>query len=590
MNIVIRERIHQLRQWMKRNYIGAYIVPTADPHNSEYLPAHWQTREWLSGFTGSAGTLVITTRKAALWTDSRYFLQAEAQLAGTDISLQREKMPGTPTIGEWISANWNEDDPMTVATNDEVDCGAWDEDIRKHMKSKIKHTSDPFAKLWTDRPPMPDGKVEIHPLAWAGESCQQKLERIRQAIREHQAGFILISALDEIAWTLNLRGCDVHCVPVFASYLVVSIRKATLYIEEEKLTEEVREYLKACKVTIRPYTRIRADLHPMISPVLIDPGLNARLRKAIHTWKVANPTPVSLMKCVKNATEQEGYRKAMLRDGVAMVKFLRWLKPAVQAGAETEMSIDRKLTSLRAEQEGFRGISFDTIAGYGPHAAIVHYEATPETDAALRPEGLLLLDSGGHYNEGTTDITRTISLGPVTPEEKRDYTLVLKGFLRLQNAVFPEGTCGTQLDALAHEHLWRYGQNYMHGTGHGVGSYLSVHEGPHQIRSNYMPAPLKVGMTVTDEPGLYQAGRHGIRIENTLLIVPAMTTEYGQFLKFDPLTLCPIDTAPIDFSLLTAEEVEWFNNYHDLVRQRLSPQLDEAEREWLEEATRPIHL
>ena len=587
MNRPIRQRIAALRSWMKAQGIEAFIVPTNDPHNSEYVAPHWQCRSWLTGFDGSAGTAVITLRKAALWTDSRYFLQAAEQLEGTGIELQRLAQPGTPTIGQWLAKQFK-GSQRRVAIDGWLDNGSWSDDLQQHLGIELEYSDDPFHTIWEQRPPLPQDPVTIHSLSFAGESCPDKLKRIRQVIAQHRASGILLSALDEIAWSLNLRGNDVHCVPVFVSYLLVKPQSATLYIDRQKLTPETTEQLAQCGVSIRPYTAIATDAQRLKGKILTDAHLNGQLRSCLKESLTLSPTPVSLMKSVKNEVEQEGFRRAMLRDGVALVKWLRWLKPAVEAGGETEMSIDRYLTALRAEQEHFRDISFDTIAGYGPHAAIVHYEATPESDAALEPHGLLLVDSGAQYSDGTTDVTRTIALGPLTPDERRDYTLVLKGFLHLQQAVFPEGTFGTQLDALAHQFIWQYGQNYMHGTGHGVGSYLSVHEGPHQIRSNYMPALLQAGMTVTDEPGLYQAGRHGIRIENTLLIVPAMTTEYGRFLRFEPLTLCPIDTTPIDFSLLTPEEAGWLNDYHRLVRERLSPLLDEEEKAWLAEATREI--
>ncbi len=589
MNERITQRIEALRAWMKKKGIEAFIVPTNDPHDSEYVSPHWQCRSWLTGFDGSAGTAVISLHKAALWTDSRYFLQAGEQLAGTGIELQRMGQEGTPTIGQWLS-NQLKGQQRHVGINAWIDTGTWDDDLQKHLGITPTYTDDPFDIIWPDRPPLPQDPIKVHPIEWAGESCADKLERIRAVIASHHAGGILISALDEIAWTLNLRGNDVHCVPVFISYLLVKPRTAILYVNQQKLTPEACEQLASCNIQIRPYQTIATDVKRMGKTILVDSHLNGCIRSRLLHPCTLSPTPVSLMKSVKNEVEQEGFRRAMQRDGVALVKWLRWLKPAVEAGGETEMSIDRHLTALRAEQACFRDISFDTIAGYGPHAAIVHYEATPKTDVPLQPRGLLLVDSGAQYSDGTTDVTRTIALGPLTPDEQRDYTLVLKGFLHLQQAIFPEGTCGTQLDALAHQFVWQYGQNYMHGTGHGVGSYLSVHEGPHQIRSNHMPALLKAGMTVTDEPGLYQAGRHGVRIENTLLIVPAMTTEYGRFLKFEPLTLCPIDTTPIDFSLMTAEEIQWLNEYHQLVRQRLSPLLDEAEKAWLEEATREIRL
>lgn len=588
MKETIKQRISALRTWMKQHELDAFIIPSNDPHNSEYVAEHWEARKWITGFTGSAGTAVVTLKKAGLWTDSRYFLQAEEQLQGTGIRLFKEKLPDTPTIGQWLKKELRES--KQVGIDGWLDTGDYREELEKQLGIPPVCTADPFEEIWNGRPAVPDHPIVIHPLQYAGESCRQKLERIRETFRTAHAGCrgILLAALDEIAWTLNLRGTDVHCNPVFIAYLYIGTNKATLYVNPQKLTPEVVAYLKENSIGVKPYRKVEEDLKRVHHPVLISPVLNSRLRSALTAPVPVAPSPVALMKSVKNETEQNGFRRAMERDGVAMVKFLKWLETAVQAGGETELSIDKRLCALRAEQENYRGISFDTIAGYGAHGAIVHYEATPETDVPLLPKGLLLLDSGGQYLDGTTDLTRTIALGTLTDEERTDYTLVLKGFLQLQNARFPEGTCGTQLDALAHQFLWREGLNYMHGTGHGVGAYLCVHEGPHQIRMNHIPALLKLGMTVTDEPGLYKSGRHGIRTENTLLIVPAAETEFGHFYQFEALTLCPIDKKPIRTEMLTEEELKWFNQYHETVYRRLAPLLDEEHRQWLEEATAPL--
>jgi Xaa-Pro aminopeptidase len=427
-----------------------------------------------------------------------------------------------------------------------------------------------------------------------GASCTEKIGRIQEAIAKNGASAIILSALDEIAWTLNLRGSDVHCNPVFISYLLISKEGHTLYILEEKITDEVRAYLDKHQVGIKTYSRLAEDLFAFKNNregvLQISPLANEALYDLSSQYAdtLIAPSPVALMKAVKNETEQAGFRKAMERDGVALVKFLRWLEGAVPAGNESEVSIDKKLYDFRAQQEDFKGISFDTIAGYKEHAAIVHYEATPETDIPLKPEGLLLLDSGAQYLDGTTDITRTLALGPLTDEEKTDYTLVLKGHLQLQNAHFPAGTCGTQLDVLARSAMWKCGINYMHGTGHGIGHFLCVHEGPHQVRMNHVPTLLEPGMILTDEPGIYKAGRHGIRIENTLLIVPAQETEFGKFYKFEPLTLCPIDKKAITLEIMTDEELVWLNEYHQMVYDRLCPFLNEEENTWLKEATSPL--
>lgn len=424
---------------------------------------------------------------------------------------------------------------------------------------------------------------------FSGKSCQEKIADIKAVYRQQNCTGILLSALDEIAWTLNLRCCDVHCNPVFISYLLITDKNYTLYIYREKLTPEVAAYLEANHISVKPYLEVEQDLKRQAKRrLVISSSLNGQLKSAVKNPITLSPSPVSLMKCVKNETEQNGFRRAMERDGVAMVKFLKWLKPAVEAGGQTELSIDKKLYEFRAEQTHFKGVSFDTIAGYGAHGAIVHYEATPETDVLLESQGLLLLDSGAQYLDGTTDLTRTIPLGKLTEEEKRDYTLVLKGMLHIMNIQFPEGTCGTQLDVLARQFMWKEGINYLHGTGHGIGSFLCVHEGPHQIRMNHVPTPLQPGMIITDEPGIYKAGSHGIRIENTLLIVPAQETDFGRFFKFEALTLCPIQKEAICLDMMNNEEKGWLNNYHAEVYRRLSPLLDEEHREWLEQQCAPI--
>ena len=596
MKTEIKNKLAALRAEMKAHQLSAFIVPSTDPHSGEYVPEHWESRKWISGFTGSAGTAVITLTDAGLWTDSRYFIQAEEQLAGTGIRLFKDRLPETPSIGEWLGS--------VLKAGDKVGIDGWVNShqealgLRNELKTKGLRlettTEDIFDTLWTDRPSLPQTPVFILDETRTGASCSEKIGRIQEAIAKNGVSAIILSALDEIAWTLNLRGNDVHCNPVFISYLLIAKKGYTLYILEEKITDEVRTYLEGHQVVIKPYSALAEDLHTFDSKregvLQISPLANEALYdlSTRYAETIVAPSPVALMKAVKNETEQAGFRKAMERDGVALVKFLRWLEEAVPAGNESEVSIDQKLYQLRAEQADFRGISFDTIAGYKEHAAIVHYEATPETDIPLKPEGLLLLDSGAQYLDGTTDITRTIALGPLTEEEKTDYTLVLKGHLHLQNAHFPAGTCGTQLDVLARSAMWKCGINYMHGTGHGIGHFLCVHEGPHQVRMNHVPTLLEPGMIITDEPGIYKAGRHGIRIENTLLIVPAQETEFGKFYKFEPLTLCPIDKKAIVMEIMTDEELTWLNEYHQMVYNRLCPLLGKDEQTWLKEATTPI--
>lgn len=590
----INQRLESLREVMRREHLSAFIFPSTDAHQSEYVADHWQGRTWISGFNGSAGTAVVTMKSAALWTDSRYFLAAEEQLKGTEFQLMKLKIEGTPTISEWLAQELqgeNAEVGLDGMVNSYHETMGLIADLRKSGGITVRTNFDPLGLIWTDRPAIPANPVEIQPMEFAGESVASKISRIRTALRQRHADGMLISALDDIAWTLNLRGTDVHCVPVFVSYLLISSQQVSLYVDSAKINDEVKAYLTENGISLYPYNKVAEGLERYSEyNILLDGD-----ETSYFLWKtvkcqeiIAGNSPVPAMKAQKNDREIAGFRQTMLRDGVAMVKFLRWLKPAVEAGGQTEISIDRKLTSLRAEQHLFRDISFDTIAGYQAHGAIVHYEATPETDVALKPKGLILIDSGAQYQDGTTDITRTIALGPVTEEMKHVYTLVLKGHIQLELAKFPDGASGTQLDALARECMWREGYNYLHGTGHGVGSYLSVHEGPHQIRMEWKPTPLRAGMTVTDEPGLYLSGKFGVRIENTLLIKDYQTTEFGKFLQMESLTLCPIDLTPVDFSMLQPEEIEWLDTYHRDVFEKLSPYLEGEDLEWLRKATRPV--
>ena len=594
MNI-INQRLECLREVMKREHLAAFIFPSTDAHQSEYVADHWMGRAWISGFNGSAGTAVVTMHSAALWTDSRYFLAAEEQLQGTEFQLMKLKIPGTPSIAEWLGKELMDVDSPEVGLDGWVNsysstCGLI-ADLRKVGGITVRTNFDPLEEIWKDRPSIPLKPVEIQPMEYAGEDISSKIVRIRKALRAQHADGMLVSALDDIAWTLNLRGTDVHCVPVFVSYLLIASDKVSLFVDETKISSEVRAYLESNGVSIYKYNKVEEGLKAYSEyNILLDGNETSYyLWKAVRCQEIVQASsPIPAMKAVKNEAEIAGYRRAMLKDGVSMVKFLKWLLPAVETGGETEISIDKKLTALRAEQNLFRDISFDTIAGYQAHGAIVHYEATPETDIPLKPEGLLLLDSGAQYQDGTTDITRTIALGPITEEMKHIYTLVLKAHIQLELAKFPDGASGTQLDALGRECMWREGLNFLHGTGHGVGSYLSVHEGPHQIRMEYMPTPLRAGMTLTDEPGLYLAGKFGVRIENTVLLSEYMETEFGKFLQIEPLTLCPIDTAPVDMTMLLPEELAWLNDYHAKVYAELAPYLDEEEKKWLENATKAI--
>lgn len=595
MTQMIQDRLAALREVMRRESIDAFIFPSTDPHNGEYVPAHWKGRKWISGFEGSAGTAVVTMDKAALWTDSRYFIAAEEQLQGTEFKLMKERVEGTPTISQWLGMSLAHINGAVVGLDGYVNAAnevrGLAEELRRQGGITIRTNFDPLDIIWKDRPEIPLNTVVQHPLEYSGETAESKLQRIRTAVKRSGAEALLVTALDDIAWTLNLRGSDVHCNPVAVAYLLIDVEKTILYINKVKLAPSAADALKAAGVVVEDYGNVVEGLRHFDGyNILLDPNqVNYALFSAVSAKKVVEAaSPVPYLKCVKNEAEIRGFHSAMLRDGVAMVKFLHWLKPAVEAGGQTELTVEKKLTSLRAEQPLFKGVSFDTIAAYQEHGAIVHYEATPETDVELKPRGFLLLDSGAQYLDGTTDITRTIPLGPVTEEQKKVYTLVLKGHIQLELCKFPNHASGTQLDVLARQAMWKEGLNYMHGTGHGVGSYLNVHEGPHQIRMEWKPAPFQAGMTVTDEPGLYLAGKFGVRIENTLIVKDFIETEFGKFLQFESLTLCPIDLDCADLDMLTAEEKQWLNDYHEMVFEKLSPLLNDEEKEWLKTNTARI--
>ena len=604
-NNSVNQRIEDLREVMRREHLSAFVFPSTDPHQGEYVPDHWKGREFISGFNGSAGTAVVTLTSAALWTDSRYFIAAADQLKGTEYQLMKLKIEGTPTIAEWIGKE--------CGPGAEIGIDGWCSsanavkeliaDLRQEGGITVRTNLDPLRQIWRNRPVIPEHPVEIFPLKYAGEPTNEKIARIREAVRKRHADGMLMAALDDIAWTLNLRGTDVHCNPVFVAYLLISSKDVTLYINQVKLTTEVADYLRHEGIRVEDYEQVENGLKQYFEyNILLDPDeVNYRLYEIVKnkgrmndltkTEIVEEESPVKRMKTVKNETEIAGFRSAMLKDGIAMTKFLCWLSDYIgkpEISQLTEITIDQKLTSLRAEQPLYRDISFDTIAGYGAHAAIVHYEATPETDIPLQPKGMLLLDSGAQYLDGTTDITRTIALGPLTEEEKLIYTLVLKGHIQIELCKFPSGASGTQIDILARKDMWREGLNYLHGTGHGVGTYLNVHEGPHQFRMEWKPAPLVAGMTITDEPGIYLPDRCGARTENTLLIVPYKETEFGRFLQFESLTLCPIDKAPIVREMMLPEEIQWLNDYHQRVFDILSPHLSETESEWLRDACAPL--
>ena len=593
MNSTIKKRIQDLRQWMAQANVEAFIIPSTDPHLSEYVAPHWQSREWISGFTGSAGTVVVTKQEAGLWTDSRYFLQAAQQLEGTCIDLYKEMLPDTPSIAGFLCQRLNAGD--TVGIDGSVFSMQEARRLEKELAGKqisLQPLPDPMDTIWSDRPALPQAPAYIYETKYAGRTCTEKLANIRTEMKKLGANGLLLSALDEIAWTLNLRGSDVHCNPVIVSYLLITLEDAHYFIEPQKLTTEVSDYLNENRIVCHPYGEICTylsqlkDTDLLLTPDKTNYAVYTAASRSCHITEA--PSPVAPLKAIRNEQEIQGLRAAMLRDGIALVKFLQWLEKAVPQGGQTEMSVTRKLHDLRAGQALFMGDSFDTIAGYGPHAAIVHYEATPETDAPLEPHGFLLLDSGAQYLDGTTDITRTIALGPLTEEEKTDYTLILKGHIDLAMAVFPEGTRGAQLDVLARMPIWRRHMNFLHGTGHGVGHFLNVHEGPQSIRMNENPVALRPGMITSNEPGVYKAGSHGIRTENLVLTVPAGEGMFGSYLRFETVTLCPICTKGIIREMLTQEEINWLNDYHQAVYEQLAPALNEDERRWLEQACQKI--
>ncbi len=595
MNKTITARLEQFRALLRKNGVQAAIVPQADPHQGEYLAPHWQVRRWLSGFTGSAGDLVVTDDSAALWTDSRYFLQAAEQLEGTGIELMKSGLPGTPTIAQYLCDKLSAGDAVgldgILFTQNQVkgfkDC------LEKKGIALVSNL-DVIDEIWTDRPALPDGKIFVHELCFAGQKASDKIESILEDARTKGCKAVFECMLDSIAWTLNIRCNDVKHTPVATSFLYLAPGVAKLFIDAAKLSEETRSYLSGEGVDVLPYNGVKSFLEalPAEEKVLVDAShtayelLNILGERAVD----GGISAANRFKSVKNAVELEGIRHAMLRDGVAMVRSLMEIKRRVSAGEDAdELAVAEILRHYRSMGENYTDESFGTIAGYGPHGAIVHYEATAESSSALRPEGLLLIDSGAQYYDGTTDITRTIALGTPTAEEKRDFTLVMKGHIALALAVFPLGTCGTQLDVLAHQFLWQHGLNYLHGTGHGVGHFLSVHEGPHSIRMNYVEHPVLPGTVTSNEPGLYVEGVHGIRCENLVECVPAMTTEYGDFLRFETLTLCPFERALFDTSLMTENEIKWVDDYHARVASCLMPLLtSEDERRWLADATLPL--
>lgn len=592
---VITERLARLRREMAQRGMDGYVVVTDDFHGSEYVGDYFKARAYLSGFTGSAGTLVVLPDRAALWTDGRYFLQAAEQLTGSTIELMRMGQPGVPAIGAFLAQHLPEGgvlgfDGRTVSSSF---AGTLEKALEaKHIR--FAGGEDLVDAVWPDRPALSDRPV--WELTGCGLSREEKLAKLREKMAAEDAAYLLLTSLTEIAWALDLRGGDVACTPVFLSFLLIGREDAQLCIQPQAVPADIVEKLAACGVTLRPYGAIYDLLRalPAGTRVMADSATaNYRIMESLsHAEVLDQPSPAVLMKACKTQEETDGFRAAHIKDGAALCRFLYWLKTRIGEEPMTELSAAARLAAFRAEQPDFLDLSFDTIAGYGPHGAIVHYDPTPETDVPLHPEGLLLVDSGAHYRQGTTDVTRTIALGPVTQEEKRMFTLVLKGHLALAAARFPRGATGENLDVLARLPLWEQGLDYNHGTGHGVGFILSVHEGPQSFRwrsTDGRRIPLEEGMVISNEPGYYEAGKFGIRHENLVLVRAGETTDYGQFMYLEPLTMAPFDRDAIDVSLLTEAELAQLNGYHRLVYDTVAPLLPAEEQAWLAAATAPLH-
>lgn len=596
MNSIITGRIEALRKKMEEAGVAAAIIPHTDAHQSEYLAEHWQVRQWFSGFTGSAGTLVVTADAALLWTDSRYFLQGAQQLEGTGITLMKDGLPSTPSIETWLCAN------VAAGSTIGVDGMVFSVTDIARLRAELRRANisvdtnfAPINDLWNGRPIIPTDALYVHDVKYAGEAATSKIARVLDGAAQAGANAMFISALDEIAWTLNVRSSDVPCNPVATAFLYLSAERNVLFINPEKVDEKTQAYLASINVETAAYDSVSRFLAllPKGAKVYIEPARTAyTLASVIGSHAVEGPSVVALPKAVKNLTQIEGTRRAMARDGVALVKLFMEVERRLAAGETlTELDMDTLGTKFRSEGALYVDNSFEMIAGYGPHGAIVHYSATPESSSTIEPRGLLLVDSGAQYLDGTTDITRTVAVGTPTAQERTDFTLVMKGHIALATAIFPEGTRGDQLDALARMPLWKHGLTYLHGTGHGVGHFLNVHEGPQSIRLNHVPVALRPGMITSDEPGLYRAGVHGIRCENLVLCVPSSMSnaEFGNFYTFEPLTMFPFDRNLFDLSIMTDEEIEWVNNYHTTVRATLLPLLEnENQRQWLTAKTEPL--
>ena len=585
--MTIVERITLLRQKMSEYGFDAYFIPTSDPHQCEYLAEHDKARVFISGFTGSAGSVVVTQTAALLWTDGRYFLQAEQELKGSGIALQKSGEPDVPSFFEYLA------ETLPAGSIIAMDGKVISADMFRLFKTKLPDmqfdvSHDLIGEIWHDRPAPVLSKAFIHELRYTGKSAAEKIAAVRAVLKEKGADATVIGALEDVCYVFNIRGNDIEATPVVTAYALIDMHNAYLYIDERQMTDTVREALKKEGVTVAAYDAVFADAEKLAGTVYLDPArTNVFLRNAVTAEIIEGLNITAEMKAVKNAVELTNYRNAFLKDGIAMVKILKWVEEQCSSGI-TEWDVSEQLLQFRSEQPDFLEVSFTTIAGYGTNAAVIHYSPKKDTAAVLQPKGFLLLDSGGQYLDGTTDITRTIPLGPLTQEEKEDYTLVLKGHIQLATAKFPEQTLGYKLDSFARAPLWQCGKDYKHGTGHGVGYLLAVHEGPQVIGLRHVDYPMKAGMITSNEPGMYCAGSHGIRIENLTLTKQWKKTPYGDFLCFETLTLCPIDTRPVIKEMLQPEELDWLNGYNRTVYDALAPHLDDAHKSFLRERTQAL--
>lgn len=603
-NTQIQERLAALRKAMQTQKVDACIIPSSDAHQSEYTPAHWKIRSWISGFTGSAGIAVVTLDKACLWTDSRYFLQAEKELEGTGFILQKEGISGTPSLQNWLCSQLASQSTIGidgfVFNVKEVQSM---QQVFQASQLSLKTDFTPFDEIWKDRPSIPGNKIFLLPENISGESTSSKIHRIKEKISQEKCNAILLCSLDEIAWTFNMRGNDVPCNPVAVAYGIITPEESVVFINPQKVTKEITEEFQQYNIKIADYNRLPTYLSNADISLKIRIDANktnfyifdvirslAKKNNQIQYELKYDPSPVAMLKTLKNATEIAGFHDVMKKDGVALLRVQRWIEQSLKEGKTfTETDVESKLKECRSQQSHYVGESFDAIVGYGGNGAIVHYHAQKETASVIRPEGLLLIDTGGQYLNGTTDITRTYALGKVSEQMKHDYTLVLKGHIGIATAKFPKGTRGSQLDILARRFMWNEGATYLHGTGHGIGHFLNVHEGPQNIRLEENPVTLELGMVTSNEPGFYRTGEYGIRIENLVLVTDYKTTEFGIFYQFETITLFPIDTSLIQTDILTAEEKQWLNNYHRMVEEKLSPLLESDEVEWLREKTKRIY-